>query len=394
MNVKLQGEAPAGGLDWSAFAPQIVEDAEAALGSSYIVLARFDSVACTSQPVFIGGMHRKNNQRALRLGKRLVPRFDMNMVHSVDANPHLRASFDGPNPVIGSVEEFTQGLLPPLIARIAGQIAGAAHCITIPLRVENRVLGCLSFYQRSPHFDSAWIRIAQAFARQVALSIHNAELLEEGRRVTAALEASRRLVSEAEERTRRDISEFLHSHVQSRLLVAEYRLGEIGDVSDDARRRIEAVRSELEDLRERDVRQVSHRLHPEALRVGLVAALQILASQLHGVLDVRLVVDDALLNAERALPMNLRLVAFRATEEALGNVLKHASARCATVWLGIEGSLLKLEVTDDGCGFDVTHMPRELGLLCLGARIESAGGRCGIESRSGGPTRVWAEVPR
>ena len=394
MGVNLLNEEPVGGLDWSPFAQQIVEDAEAALGFPFIILTRFDSVARTTQPVFVSGMQHRHIQRALRLGKRLVPHFDLYGVNPIDANPLLRANFEGTEPVTGSVEDFTRGLVSPLIGRIAGRIAGAAYILAIPLYVENRVLGCLSFFQRSPHFDPAWIRTAQALARQVALSIHNAELLEEGRRTAAALEASRRLVSDAEERTRRDISEFLHSHVQSRLLVAEYRLGEIGDVSDDARRRIEAVRSELEDLRERDVRQVSHRLHPEALRVGLVAALQILTAQLHGMLDVRLVADDALLKAERSLLMALRLVAFRATEEALGNVLKHASARCATVWLGLEAGTLKLEVTDDGRGFDVTQAPRGLGLLCPGARVESAGGRWGIDSRNGGPTRVWAEVPR
>ena len=394
MSVKLHGETAVVGLDWSPFAGQIVEDAQAALGFPYILLSRFDPEARTSQPVFFGGLHLRNTQRALRLGQRLVPRYDMHKANPIDANPLLRATFEGPEPVMGSVEDFTRGVVPPLIAQIAGRIAGAAHCLAIPLCVEDRVLGSLSCYQRSPHFSAAQLRTAQAFSRQVALSIHNAELLEEGRRIAAALEASRRLVSQAEERTRRDISEFLHSRVQSRLLVAEYRLGEIEDVSEEARRRIEAVRAELEDLRERDVRQISHQLHPEALRIGLVAALQVLASRLQGVLDVRLVADDALITAERTLPMDLRLVAFRTTEEALGNVLKHASASCATVWLGLEQRGLKLEVTDDGRGFEVGQRPPGLGLLCLGARVESAGGRWGIESRGGGPTRLWAEVPR
>ena len=331
MSVNPLQEAPVESLDWLTFAPQIVEDAEAALGFPFIVLSRFDRAARTTQPVFIGGMHGRNNQRALRLGQRFVPRFDMFTAGSVDANPHLKATFEGPDPVMGTVEEFTRGVVPPLIARIAGHIAGAAHVIAIPLGVDDRVLGSLAYHQRSPEFSPGWIRTAQAFSWQVALSIHNAELIEESRRVIIALEASRRLVSEAEERTRRDISEFLHSHVQSRLLVAEYRLGEIEDVSEDAWRRIEAVRSELEDLREKGVRQVSHRLHPEALYISLVVALQILAAQLHGVLDVHLVADDALLNAEQTLAMNLRPVAFRAIEEALGNVLKHASASCVTV---------------------------------------------------------------
>ena len=197
MSVNLLQEAPVESLDWLTFAPQIVEDAEAALGFPFIVLSRFDRAARTTQPVFIGGMHGRNNQRALRLGQRFVPRFDMFTVGSVDANPLLRATFEGSDPVIGSIEDFTRGVVPPLIARIAGRIAGAAHVIAIPLRVEDRVLGSLAYHKRSPEFPATWIRTAQTFSRQVALSIHNAELIKESRRVIIALEASRRLVSEA-----------------------------------------------------------------------------------------------------------------------------------------------------------------------------------------------------
>jgi len=390
MSAKLPWEASVSHLDWSPFAQRIVEDAQATLGFSYIVLPRFDSVARTSQAVFVGGMHLRDNQRALQLGRRLVPQFNMYTLNSIDSNPLLRATFKGHEPVVGSVKDFTRGPVAPLIARIAGQIAGAAHCLTSPLCVDDRVLGCLSFYQRSQYFSPARSRTAQAFSRQAALSIHNAELLEEGRRIAAALEASCRLVSDAEERTRRDISEFLHSRVQSRLLVAEYRLGEI----EDARRRIEAVRKALEDLREHDVRQASHQLHPEALRMGLVTALQIMAARLQGVLDVRLVADDTLIAAERTLPMNTRLVAFRIIEEALGNVLKHAAAGCATVWLGLTDQSLKLEVTDEGRGFEVEQQSLGLGLLCLGSRVESAGGQWGMESSRSGPTRLWTEVPK
>lgn len=389
---------PPPGLDWSPFAQQIVDDAQAVLDFPYILLSRVDSAARTSQPLLWSGQNFEALQWATRVGRRLVGYDTASSIQPVDGNPLLQAVCDRGETVIASIEEVTRGLVPPLVARIAAQIAGAAHCLSIPLCVENRVLGSLSCYQRSPHFTEAQIRVARAFARQAALSIHNAELLEAQRQAHAALEASRRLVAQAEERTRRDISEFLHSRVQSRLLVAEYRLGEIGDVSDEAQARIEAVRAELEDLRERDVRQISHQLHPEALRIGLVAALQVLASRLHGVLSVRVVADAALMEHDdrrrSGLPPELRLTAFRTVEEALGNVLKHARAERATVVLTLRPGELRLEVTDDGQGFDVTRCPYGLGLLCLGARVESAGGRWGVESRVGGPTRLWAEVPR
>ena len=91
--------------------------------------------------------------------------------------------------------------------------------------------------------------------------------------------------------------------------------------------------------------------------------------------------------------MGARLVAFRVIEEALGNVLKHAAATHATVWLGLGSDGLKLEVTDNGRGFAAGQQPRGLGLLGLGARVESAGGQWSITSAVGGPTRLWAQVP-
>ncbi|MFC5849103.1 GAF domain-containing protein [Deinococcus petrolearius] len=399
MKVELTASSPPSpGLNWSPFAQQIVDDAQAVLNFPYILLARFDPVARTSQALVWSGRNMEILERATRLGQRLLAYDTAHSVLSVDGNPLLQAACDRGETIITSVEEITRGLVPPLVARIAAQVAGAAHCLVTPLQGEDRVLGTLSCYQRNPHFTDVQIRTAQAFARQVALSIHNAELLEAQRQTHVALEASRRLVAQAEERTRRDISEFLHSRVQSRLLVAEYRLGEIGDVSEEARARIEAVRAELEDLRERDVRQVSHQLHPEALRIGLVAALQVLASRMQGVLRVQIVADAELLDpgGQRGspLPPEVRLVAFRTIEEALGNVLKHVHAEQATVVLSLHPEALWVEVNDDGQGFDVARRPPGLGLLCLGARVESAGGRWGIDSRPGGPTRLWAELPR
>lgn len=379
--------------DGWAFATQIVEDAQQALGVPYIILARFDRKARTSRPVAIAGMHLLNTQSALRISQRLFPRFDMYASHPVDANPIVKAVFDGDGPIINTTAAFTRGLLPSFIAGIASRVAGAGHCLTMPLSVDGQVMGCLSFYQATPDFTDAQIRVAQAFTRQASLSIHNAELLLEAQRNAAALDAARRLVSDAEERTRRDISEFLHSHVQSRLLVAELRLDSIRDVAPAVRERINAVRIELETLREQDVRRASHQLHPEALRVGLVAALQLLAEELQGALTIHLMAEQAVIAAERTLPMSTRLIAFRVVEEAIGNVLKHAVTPQATVTLRLEPPHLCLHVTDNGRGFTPETCPPGLGLLSLGARVESAGGRWGLDSQPGGPTRVWAEIP-
>ncbi|AWT37463.1 hypothetical protein DM785_17310 (plasmid) [Deinococcus actinosclerus] len=55
--------------DGWAFATQIVEDAQQALGVPYIILARFDRKARTSRPVAIAGMHLLSTQSALRIAQ-------------------------------------------------------------------------------------------------------------------------------------------------------------------------------------------------------------------------------------------------------------------------------------------------------------------------------------
>ena len=385
-------------LDWTPFAQQIVEDARLALGTPYVILARFDLVARRSHPMFFAGLYRPEVRRAEQLMERLVPWYrHKDPVVSLDANWVMQAMADRGETVMAPLEEAARNAAPALITKIVSRVAGLRHVLAVPLIVEDRVLGSLSCYQRSPLFTPAQVLTAQAFCRQVALSIHNAALLEQARAGAAALDAAHRLIAQAEDRTRRDISEFLHSRVQSRLLVVETRLVELAGAHPAARERLLSIRTQVQDLAERDVRQISHRLHPEALRLGVLPALQILAEDLRGTLEVQIITDDTFVDFDaqpECPPQTLRLTAFRLIEESIGNALKHSRASLVTVVLSVTASALRLEVVDDGQGFDVQTLVPGLGVLCMGARVDASRGRWSLDSRPGGPTRVWAELPR
>lgn len=387
-------------LDWSDLAGQIIEDAQVTLNAPFIILSRYDRERQMSVSVGWGGLRSRNVQRALAVARRLVPTYDP--IHSetpVALNPFTRAFYLEDRHDIAVVPTFRliEGAAPPLIAQIAARIAGAGYAAVIPLLVAGSAIGTITCFRPRPETSPQWLATAQAFSRQVSLSIHNAQLLEQQRAAAEALEQSHQLLIQAQDHTRQEISELLHSRVQSRLLVAWHQLGEVQALSPDGQRQLDAVRFALERLREDDVRHLSHQLHPEGLQAGLIPAVQVLASSLAGGLQVQISANSALLAADQpgtlGLPMSIRLVVFRTVEEGLGNVLKHSRVREVQVRLALDGPELHASVTDQGGGFDPQAAASGLGLRLLGARVEASGGQWGLESRSGGPTRLWVQVP-
>jgi signal transduction histidine kinase len=101
----------------------------------------------------------------------------------------------------------------------------------------------------------------------------------------------------------------------------------------------------------------------------------------------------ALAGAPRQLPMPTEVVLLRVCQEALANVRKHARAQSATVRLGYDQGAVRLEVSDDGAGFDPARVSGGYGLRGMRARVAEAGGTLTVRSEPGAGTRVTAQVP-
>ena len=96
---------------------------------------------------------------------------------------------------------------------------------------------------------------------------------------------------------------------------------------------------------------------------------------------------------------------FCAVKEALNNVLKHAEATRVRIAFVLKPSLFQVSVADNGRGFHEALVtlsgngngtpsgPRGDGLLNMQERLQSVGGSCNIESRSGDGTRAIFTVP-
>ena len=87
---------------------------------------------------------------------------------------------------------------------------------------------------------------------------------------------------------------------------------------------------------------------------------------------------------------------FRAAQEALSNVARHAGARGAQVVLSRGNGEWSLTIVDDGKGFDVASLCRDgggLGLLIIEARARLLHGSVHIESNRGRGTTVRITIP-
>jgi len=93
------------------------------------------------------------------------------------------------------------------------------------------------------------------------------------------------------------------------------------------------------------------------------------------------------------LPAASEVVLLRVGQEALSNVRKHAAAQNVAVWLRYGPDRVRLEVTDDGAGFDPALVNGGYGLSGMRARVDEAGGTVAVRSAPANGTSVQVEVP-
>nr|VDG61832.1 putative two-component sensor histidine kinase [Streptococcus thermophilus] len=101
----------------------------------------------------------------------------------------------------------------------------------------------------------------------------------------------------------------------------------------------------------------------------------------------------------RQLPMRVEAGLLRIAQGAVGNVVKHSGATLARVTLTFAPDEVRLDIVDNGQGFDVDVLPERpsglghLGLDAMRTRARELGGELIIESAPGGPTALSIAVP-
>ncbi len=206
------------------------------------------------------------------------------------------------------------------------------------------------------------------------------------------------LVVQAEEDQRRRVARELHDEPLQLFIHMARRLESLGEapgvpaaVADS----LAEARCQALDAAGR-LRSLARELRPPALdHLGLVAAVSSLLVDVgeQANLDTELQVTG---EAVRLAP-EVELGAFRITQEAVRNTLRHAAARRLRVTVGFGVGELGLTVADDGCGFVPEALDdlaaAHLGLLGMHERASLLGGHLEVRSAPGTGTVIEARLP-
>ncbi|MBI3732888.1 MAG: GAF domain-containing sensor histidine kinase [Chloroflexi bacterium] len=100
------------------------------------------------------------------------------------------------------------------------------------------------------------------------------------------------------------------------------------------------------------------------------------------------------MGGSRPLPVRVEVGLYRMAQEALTNIVRHASARSITVRLATTPAHAHLTIEDDGRGFEPSLIPKgRYGLIGLNERARLLGGSLHLRSSPGAGTRLEIAVP-
>jgi signal transduction histidine kinase len=191
----------------------------------------------------------------------------------------------------------------------------------------------------------------------------------------------------------------LHESAAQSIASVSWQLGAIArDVTDrDLEHRLLFVKRLTENVLE-EVRHLAEGMHPRVLSdMGLSAALSQLARQCEEETGIRITA-----NVDKSLAKSIDPTAaaafYCAAHEAIWNAVRHAKPKTIRIWLFAHHSSIRLEVIDDGEGFDVKAAEcgrrRGSGIFAMRDRLALVNASLVIESTPGSGTRICAYIDK
>jgi signal transduction histidine kinase len=258
----------------------------------------------------------------------------------------------------------------------------------VPITGADGVIGAfyLTVKEGAAEFDASDQELIELLAAHAAIAITNARLLERSRELSVLSERNRLALELHDVVSQKLFGVVLAAESAGTLLerdagAAREQVARVGTL---AREALEELRGLILELRPAD-------LERDGLCGTLRKHVDVLA-RLHGT-PIALRADASVSAGDGDRDREV----LRIAQEALHNALRHAGASQVEVRLqGVDGTL-RLEVADDGAGFDPADpelRARRLGLTSMEERAARLGGALEIRSAPGAGATVVLAVPR
>jgi PAS domain S-box-containing protein len=206
-------------------------------------------------------------------------------------------------------------------------------------------------------------------------------------------------LSLTEERQRRRLATDLHDSIGQTLAMCKLKLDELQSQASSAVLASDLGHiSRLLDRAIQGTRSLTFELSPPVLyELGIEAALESLVERMQQTYGIQIKLSDR--GGPKLLSEDTAAFCFRAVQELLVNVVKHAHARKIEVSTGRDRGRLRITVADDGIGFDTSEsISRKkekggFGLFNIRERLQYLGGSLKVDSKLGQGTRITLSVP-
>lgn len=200
-------------------------------------------------------------------------------------------------------------------------------------------------------------------------------------------------VLRTEERSRAEFSRELHDGLGPLLSSAKMSISTLSTDNMNDRDR-ETLRNTAQVIDEaiRSLREISNNLSPHVLNnFGLARGINNFVERIVTIHNVDITFRTKL-RTERFDP-NVEVILYRVTCELINNSLKHSGCTAIDVELTLQANRLRLNYSDNGCGFSISDAAeRGMGLSNIRSRISSLGGHLSLESEEGHGMRAFIEV--
>ncbi|MCU0634858.1 MAG: GAF domain-containing sensor histidine kinase [Gemmatimonadaceae bacterium] len=302
---------------------------------------------------------------------------------------------------VADIAPLTARVLQTRRPQVARDLAGWRYVAALPVEQDRVVVGAL---------------LMAGDLRNPFTALDDSFLLALGQQVGAALKRAdldRRLAERSAELTRLSTA-MVDQHEEERLRISRALHDETAQVFGAVKMQLDGLRTSaappqadrlarlaaLMDTGIRSIRTVTEALRPALLDdLGLLPALRSLAASFGERTGLVIEVRSSEPWTAPPLSPDVELALYRALQEALANVARHADARRVEVTLSSDARWVGLEVEDDGDGFDpdfeLDTLARRghMGLAGMRERIHRAGGTVTLGRAALGGARVQVRVP-